>query len=381
MTVGLKDSLRFVGIIIMVACAVMVCNMFLNYDIDLRAIEGAVESGEMRTLYDALRMNNKVVCAVSGICLALTSVVMLAFYIGHYIETHSARFGILKALGYTDFKIAIKCAVFGFCVFVGAVVGFALSWAIMPKFYRTQNGDNGLLPQIFMRFHIVLPLCLVLLPTLVFTALSVGIAWFKLRLPTLALIKGEVKVRKLPKLKEKTSEKPFLRELALSVLKEKKSLAFFIAFGCFCFSSMTQMGLSMRDYASDMMGIMILLIGLILAAVSLLLAMTSVVNGNAKKIAMLKVQGYGLWECGLSVFGLYHIPAVIGFVVGSVYQWGLLNIMVNIVFASFDDVPTYSFDWAGFGICLAVFVVVYELLNVIYTYVIGKTPIKSVMSE
>lgn len=55
--------------------------------------------------------------------------------------------------------------------------------------------------------------------------------------------------------------------------------------------------------------------------------------------------------------------------------------MVNIVFASFDDVPTYSFDWVGFGICLAAFVVVYELLTVIYTYVIGKTPIKSIMSE
>lgn len=381
MAVSIKDSLRFVGIIIMVACAVLVCNMFLNYDFDLHAIESAVEGEAMRTLYDALLTNNKVVCMVSGLCLALTSVVMLVFYIGHYIETHSARFGILKALGYTDFKIAVKCAVFGFCVLVGALIGFALSWAIMPAFYRAQNSDEVDLPQVVLNFHIVLPICLVLLPSVIFAVLSVGIAWVKLRKPALSLIKGEVKERKLPKIKEKKSDKPFLRELAFNLLGERKLLAFFIAFGCFCFSAMTQMGVSMRDYASDMMGIMILIIGLILAAISLWLALTSVINGNAKKIAMLKVHGYSFKECGLSVLALYHIPALIGFAVGSVYQWALLYIMVNFVFGSFDNVPVYSFDWVAFGICLAAFFVVYELLNVVYSVIISKTSVKSVMGE
>lgn len=379
MTVSFKDALKFVGITIIACCAVLVCNMFLNYDMDLRAIESAV-GDDARTLYDALLLNNKVVCGVSGGCLILTSVVMLVFYIGQYIQAHSDRFGILKALGYGNFRISLGCAVFGVCVFVGAVAGTAISWAIMPRFYRAQN-DGSMLPEVVMRFHAILPLCLVVLPTLIFSALSVGIAWIKLRQPALALIKGKSPREKAKKVKQKQSDRPFLSELALNVLNEKKLLAFFIAFGCFCFSAMTQMGLSMRDYASDMMGYMILIIGLVLAATSLWLAFTTVVNGNAKKIAMLKVCGYGLKESGVAVLGLYHIPACIGFAVGSVYQYGLLNIMINIVFASFDDVPHYSFDWAAFGICLAVFIVAYEGLNLLYTYLIGKTPVKSVMSE
>lgn len=42
MTVSFKDALKFAGITIIACCAVLVCNMFLNYDIDLRAIECAV---------------------------------------------------------------------------------------------------------------------------------------------------------------------------------------------------------------------------------------------------------------------------------------------------------------------------------------------------
>ena len=96
---------------------------------------------------------------------------------------------------------------------------------------------------------------------------------------------------------------------------------------------------------------------------------------------MLKIMGYKLSESGFAVLGLYRIPAYIGFAVGSAYQYGLLSVMVNIVFSSFDDVPTFSFDWKVFGICLAAFVVAYEALTLIYTLVIGKTNIKSVMLE
>lgn len=380
MAVSLKDAVKFIGIIIIACCAALVCNMFLNYDIDLRAIEGLVEGEAAETLYKALKLNNTVVCSVTGGCLVLTSVVMLVFYIGHYIETHSAKFGILKALGYSDLSIALKCAVFGFCIFVGAAAGVALSWTVIPRFYAAQN-DNGVLPTIAFKFHAWLPLLLILVPTAVFALLSVGIAYYKLRLPALSLIKGNVRRERKIKQGKRERCKSFLGQLAVNVLKEKKSLAFFIAFGGFCFSSMTQMGVSMRDYASDLMGIMILAIGLILAAMSLFLAMSAVISGNAKTIAMLKVNGYSLKESGLAVLGLYCVPATIGFAVGSVYQYGLLNIMVNIVFKSFDDVPHYSFDWVAFAVCLAAFIVAYSALNLVYVAVIAKTPVKSVMGD
>ncbi|MDE7083999.1 MAG: ABC transporter permease, partial [Clostridia bacterium] len=129
------------------------------------------------------------------------------------------------------------------------------------------------------------------------------------------------------------------------------------------------------------MGYMILIIGLVLAAMSLLLALSSVVGGNAKTIAMLKANGYSLKESGAAVLGLYHIPAVIGFAVGCVYQWGVLSVMINIVFSSVEGTVHYAFDWKAFGICLAVFVVAYEALNLFYVYRIGKTPVKTIMSE
>lgn len=380
MIIGFKDAAKFFGIAIIACCAVLVCNMFLNYDIDLRAVSSLV-SEDGKRLYDALLTNNKVVCLVSGACLVLTAVVMLVFYIGQYIDAHSDRFGILKALGYSDGEIAVRCSVFGFCVFLGTAVGYALSWAIMPKFYELQNNPSEGLPTVVLHYNPVL-LLLIILPTVVFSALSVGIAFAKLKTPVLNLIKGVKPDKKVRKYRERRGCKSFLSELSLTILGGKKSLAFFVAFGGFCFSAMTQMGVSMDDYTKgDMMGAMILIIGLILAAVSLYLAMSTVIGGNAKTLAMLKTLGYGVWERSFAVLGLYRIPAYIGFAVGSVYQWGILNVMVNFVFKDLGDVPVYSFDWATFGICIAVFFAAYALLNLTYTYIVGRMTVKSVMSE
>lgn len=377
MTVSFKDALKFVGIIITVCCAVLVCNLFLNYGIDLNALSGEFTESQ-QIAYTALKLNNKVVCAVTGGCLGVTSAVLLVFYIGHYIKQNSAKFGILKALGYGDFKIAAGCAVFGFCVFIGAAAGYALSWALMPKFYAVQN-EGDVIPNVILRYHPTL-LLIVVLPTLFYSALSVLIAYFKLKMPALALIKGEDRQRRV-KVRKSEKDRNFLTELAFSVFGSRKMLVFFVGFGCFCFGSMILMGLSMREYASDMMGFMILVIGLILAAMSLLLALSAVVGGNAKTIAMLKANGYSLKESGLAVLGLYHIPAIIGFAIGSVYQWGVLNVMINIVFSSVEGTAHYSFDWKAFGICLAVFIVAYEALNLFYALRIAKTPVKSIMSE
>lgn len=377
MTVSFKDALKFIGIIVTVCCAVFVCNLFLNYDIDLNAIAGGVEESQ-KVAYNAMQLNNKVVCAVTGGCLAMTSAVLLVFYIGNYIKEHAARFGILKALGYGDFKVAASCAVFGLCVFLGAAVGYALSWALMPKFYAVQN-DGEALPTVALHYRPIL-LLIVVLPTLFYSALSVFIAYKKLKAPALSLIKGEEKPRKV-KLRKSESNRSFLTELAFCIFRSKKSLVFFVGFGCFCFSAMTQMGLSMRIYASDMMGYMILIIGLVLAAMSLLLALSAVIRGNAKTVAMLKANGYGIKESGLAVLGLYHIPAVIGFAIGSVYQWGVLNVMINIVFSSVEGTAHYAFDWKAFGICTAIFIVAYEVLNLYYVRRITKTPLKSIMGE
>ena len=379
MIVGVKDSVKFVGVAVMACCAVFVCSLFLNYSIDMKSIENLIEGEQMNVAYSALTMNNRVVCLVTGCSLILTTIVMLVFYVGHYVAKNSSRIGVLKALGYSDWKIASNFCVFGSSVLIGALVGFAGSWAIMPSFY-VQQAKNHVLPDIIMRFHLIIPVCIVLLPTICFGALAVFIAYFKVKRPVMDLLKNKssksVRVRT-----KQGKERPFLFDISASVFGQKKSLVFFVAFGGFCVAAMLQMGLSMNDYASGMMGAIIIIIGLILAATSLYLALTTVVRGNAKTISMLKVFGYSQHETLWAVLGLYHIPSYLGFAVGSVYQWGLLNVMVNVVFSGYEDIPVYKFDWVVFIFCLIGYFVVYELLNVIYSFVIGKSPLKAVMGE
>ena len=83
MIVSIKDSLKLFGISIMTCCAVTVCNMFLNYYLDLTAIADLIDNYHAQIFYDAQIMTAKVVCAVSGGCLAITTIIMLFFYIKH----------------------------------------------------------------------------------------------------------------------------------------------------------------------------------------------------------------------------------------------------------------------------------------------------------
>ena len=117
-------------------------------------------------------MTARVVCAVSGGCLLLTTVIMLFFYIRHYIDSHSKEIGILKALGYPDVKVAKGFSVCGFSVFIGCLLGYLLSFILMPGFYELQNKE-GYLPYFSIHFHLHLFLFLVIIPTLFFATLAV----------------------------------------------------------------------------------------------------------------------------------------------------------------------------------------------------------------
>lgn len=377
MVIGLKDIFKLVGIIIVCACAVFVCTMFINYDIDLHAVEHLV-SEAARPLYDAQLSTCLVVCLVSGGCLFLTSVVMLVFYIGNYVNSHGNILGILKAMGYSDIKIALHFAVFGLSVFAGCALGYALAFTVIPSYYSA-NANSELLPEVAINFHAETLVCLVILPALVFGALAVLMAYFKLKRPVLDLIRGSKKEKK--KNSRDGEGFSFKRQLRRSAVSGNKILVFFIVFSAFCFSAMTQMAVSMRDLASEMMGAIIMIIGLVLAFTTLFMAVTTVINSNAKTVAMMKVFGYTDGECYNLLLAVYRPFAYLGFAVGSVYQWGLLKLMVTVVFAGIDNVPEYNFDFAVFGITLACFVAVYELIMLSYTYKIKKTPVKTVMTE
>lgn len=382
MVVGIKDAAKLVGISIMSCCAVLVCTMFLNFNMDIAGIKSQITSEQVMVLYDAQVSAAKLVSSVSGGCLLITSVIMLLFYIKHYIDTHKKELGILKALGYSNLKIAKNFWVFGISVFLGTVVGFCGAFLIMPLFYKIQNEDN-LLPEIGIHFHPSLLLCLVVLPTVVFALLSIIYACIKLKKPVLGLLRETIQTSsKIKKHRErKDRERPFLEELKKDTLRDKKTLVFFIIFSSFCFSSMTQMSFSMDELASPMMGAMIMGIGIVLACTTLFLAITTVVNGNTKTIAMMRVFGYSQKQCSDALLGGYRPTAYLGFAIGTLYQYVLIRLMLSVVFSNFAEIPEYSFDFPAMLLSLVAFAVIYEIIMYCYSAKIKKVSVKEIMLE
>ena len=377
MVVSIRDIFKLIGVILVCFCAVFVCAIFINYGIDLKAVESEIAETS-RTYYDASMLTCKAVCGVSGAVLALTSVVLLCFYISHYIESHSRDLGILKAMGYSRSKIASGFAVFGLSVLLGTSLGYAGSHLMMPKIYEIQNKD-GLLPDFGVRFHPELIIFVIVIPAVVFAGIAVAYSYKKLKKPAMDLLR-ERNITKI-KISKNEKEMPFLNEMRRNTLRQKKSLVFFIAFAIFCFSAMIQMAASMDEYASRVMSSMILIIGVILAYVILFIATSSVIRGNAKSIMMMKVMGYDAKECANAVFGGYRLWALLGFFAGTLYQYGILKVMVDVVFKDMDNVEPYRFKPVPMLISLAVYVISYEATMYFYRKRVDKMPVKQIMIE
>jgi len=130
-----------------------------------------------------------------------------------------------------------------------------------------------------------------------------------------------------------------------------------------------------------MMGAMVLLIGIVLACVTLFLAITTVINGNTKTIAVMRVFGYSQKECCKALLGGYRPMSYIGFAIGTVYQYALLRIMVDIVFKDIESVPVYEFDFPVMLISLVTFIVIYEIIMYCYSEKIKKISVKEIMLE
>lgn len=380
MIVGLKDAIKLIGISIVCFCAVFVCTFMLNFYLDVQTVEHAV-TDVTRPLYDAQLAMAKLTCFVTGGVLGAIAAVMLAFYVKMYIDANAKRIGIINALGYSDTAIASRFWVFGLSVLAGAALGFGAGFAAMPFIYMEMAIDG--LPEIAIRFHAELLIFLVVIPTVVMSGIACGFAYAAVSKPCMDLLRGKpekVKRGKPRELKPK-KERPFLTELAWSTVAAKKSIAFFTAFACFCFSAMVQMGLSMDELSSVAMGMMILTIGLVLAVVTMFMAITTLVKRNIKNISVMKALGYTMKQCAAAVL-LGYVPfAVIGFAAGTVYQYMFLKLMVDIVFNGVAGVPEYSFDVAKFFITLGLFIGAYTLIMTLYTLKMSKISVKEIMSE
>ena len=375
--VTIKDTFRLFGITIIICCAAFVCTMFINYRLDLAEIKDTVTGEQALKVYDAQISTSNVVCAACGGCLIFTSVVMLLTYIKSFINTRSGELGVMKALGHSEMSIARHFGIFGLSVFAGAVIGVGGAALYLPRFYELQN--RKALFEIVRRSHVGAWVLLILLPTAVFSALAAAFAYRRLKRPVMSLLRDEPdsKVRK----SGDEASLPFLRELKRNTVRGKRSLVFFIWFSAFCFSTNTQMAFSMKDLAGGTMGRLILIIGLVLAYTMLILALSSVVKGSGKTVAMMKVFGYDDSQAAKAVLGGYRPVAAAGFILGTFYQFGLLKIMVNAVFKDIEGAMEYSFDFKAMCIVLLMFAVSYELIIFFFSDRIKKLPVKSVMLD
>ena len=84
MVIGMKDVAKLFAVAIVSCCAVFVCALFLNYNIDIARIKDTIATPQGRILYDAQVASGKVVAGVSGGCLVITTAIMLVFYIKTY---------------------------------------------------------------------------------------------------------------------------------------------------------------------------------------------------------------------------------------------------------------------------------------------------------
>lgn len=377
MVIGFKDTAKLFGIAIIACCAVFVCTLFLSYNLDLAAIKDELVTEAERAMYTAQVMMGRVVAGVSGGCLIATSVVMLLFYVKNYIGAHGKELGILKALGYSNLEIAKHFWIFGLSVFVGCAAGFAAGSLYLPAFYRKQAPN---LPSLLPGFHPLLAVALIAAPTIAFAALSVWFAWRKLKSPVLDLLREKQTVR-VRIGKDGREEVPFLKDLRSVTLRSRKALVFFVAFSAFCFSAMVQMSFSMNELASETFAVMVLSIGLILAFVTLFLSLSSVVRGNVRTIAMMRVFGYDDATCSRCILGAYRPVSYIGFALGTGYQYALLRLTVSVVFADIENMPDYAFDLKAFFVTLILFGITYELVMVFYSRSIKKLSLKSILLE
>lgn len=379
MLIGIKDLAKLSAISIVTCCAVFVCTLFLNFNIDIVMLKDEITNPQAMVLYDALVATGKVVAGLSGGCLVITTVILMIFYVKNYIDSHGKELGILKALGYSDIGVAKYFGIFGLSVLIGAFLGYAAAFMYMPDFYEAQN-DKGFFPQMLPEFHPILVISLIVLPTAFFVLLAVLYAYFKLKSPVLNLLKESRQV-KVKILRDDSRQLPFLTDLRKTTLRSGKVLVFLIGFSAFCFSTMTQMSMSMDDLESGAFSFIMISIGMILAFMTLLMSLSSVIKANTKTIAMMKVFGYSKKECGGSIMDGYRPVSYIGFVIGTVYQYVLLKIMVEIVFADFENMPEYSFNFKALAISFAAFIAAYEAIIYFYRRKIDKRSVKSVMLE
>lgn len=381
MIVQLKDLKKVFVVSIISFCAVFVTMLFSNFYLDLKALDISNFGIVQKQYYNVQLTVAKFVVIVTLSVLSITSGVILIFYIKKFIDESKQKIGILKALGYSNFVIAKECSIFSISILIGTALGASSTYFIMPKFYESRNKDN-ILPNISSNFHFELIVYLVIIPTLLFLILILLYVLLRLNVPTTRLLKElqVVKNRKF-KVKRYRIKNNFLKELKLTILFSNKTLLFFVLLATMSFSSMFQMAFGMNDFVDSTIQIMMLLIGIVLSFSILLVSLETIIANNKKNILIMSVMGYTHKENLIAVLSGYRIVAYIGFLIGSVYQYVLIRVLLKILAKETENIPQYNFNFWLFTVNLVIFITVYELVMHSYSKKIRKIDIKKVMID
>ena len=140
-----------------------------------------------------------------------------------------------------------------------------------------------------------------------------------------------------------------------------KTLIFFIIFAAMSFSSMIQMSLGMRDFVDTIIRMIMTVIGVILSLSILLITLEVIVSNNKKNISILNIMGYSVSECSQIVLSKYRIVALIGFIIGTVYQYVLIKVLLIKLSKELDSQVVYNFDYLSLLISSVLFILIYEL--------------------
>ena len=378
--VNFRTAFKLISVMIITLVVVFICTIFVNYSLDLGAIEYLMTSPEMQTVfYDAqVSLTNVIILATVGL-LGGIAVLILMFSIRQFINENSAELGILKALGYSESRIALDFSKFGLSVFAGSILGYLAAYIASPAFYNMLTSNVPLPVDIVFGFHARVFFIMVITPALFFGAVAVLYARLRLAKKPLDLITGsdQYKVNKLTrKIQGKGSGLPFLHELKRNMLFNNVLLIFFIGFAAFAFATQIQMAFTMHQLMQDtVMMSTFVIIGLISGSVTLLLSLTFIIGANKKYITLLKAYGYTERECAKAMFGGYRIVTYIGFAIGTIYQYVLIAFVIARAFES----VSVDFSIIGLLVTLPTFIIAYEIIMLIYKQRITRIPLREVM--
>ena len=311
--------------------------------------------------------------------MARTIIRLMCFYIKQFVDDHKEQLGILKALGYSNGQLAKRFWAFGLSFGAGALLGYFASFLMMGHFYDFRN-EKGILPEITIHFHWQLLLALVMLPTTFFMVLAIGYARRQLQTPALRLLKkspSPIKVKRRKRVPKK--ENGFLKELSSSLIWGRKSILFFVVFGSMCFAAMVQLSFGLRDYTDDIIQTMMIMIGLILSFSILFLSLGIVVSESRETLALMKAFGYTDRECQSHILAPYRFWAYLGFVLGTVYQYGIMEILIGVIKDTVPEKIEHHFDGNVCFWTLLGFAVVYESLFYLSNRKLQKQTIKEVL--